>query len=144
MHLLAIDPGTSTGVAVFLGYRLAFAGVYHPDQYDQLPGLVDASCARVVVEQPQFYTHGPADPQRLAELAKKVGRLQQLFPMAELVFPRQWKGQVPKPICHARGVAKLDPGERLVLDACSKHVPKGQRHDMLDAVCLGLWAMKRT
>jgi len=138
MDLLAIDPGDATGWAHFKGYQLTSCGLLTSDSYSVLP-----VCQNVIVEEPQVYRFGQADPNRLLILSEKVGRILQLFPHANKVKPRVWKGQMPKEICHARFLPKLGPLERVVLADSLEGVAKGLRHNVKDAVCMGLWRLRR-
>ena len=138
MDLLAIDPGDATGWAHFRGYHLVACGLVPSDGYAFLP-----ACSAVIVEEPQVYTYGKADPNKLLILSEKVGRILQIYPHANKVKPRVWKGQMPKDICHIRFLVKLDPKERQVMNESLDGVAKGLRHNVKDAVCLGLWRLRR-
>lgn len=138
MDLLAIDPGDATGWAHFRGYQLSACGLTPPDTYSTLP-----ACQYVIVEEPQVYRFGRADPNSLLILSEKVGRIMQLYPHAKKVKPRTWKGTMPKEICHARFLPKLGPLEKKVLDDALEGVARGLRHNVRDAVCMGLWELKR-
>ena len=59
------------------------------------------------------------------------------------VSPAAWKGQVPKKIHHPRILRSLSEVEReIVLDVLDL-LPASTRHNVLDAVGIGLWALKR-
>lgn len=134
--LLAIDPGTNTGWAVFggrAGWLLA-CGIGEPP--------IDSTAARVVIELPQVYPSHPVPPNDLVTLAFLAGRYAGR-PAGEVftVFPHEWKGNLPKEVCAARVRARLSEDERAVIDACD--VPKGQKHNVLDAIGIGLFALRR-
>jgi hypothetical protein len=156
MILVAIDPGEDAGVAVFVGGRLVAARlvdgrtargvVTHAD-------LVDVSGpAEVVVELPQAYTGGRsrAPIHDLVTLAYRAGRLAQAAEAAlrpgvrevttETVWPAQWKGSVDKRVVNARVAALLNEAETAAVRAAAAGA---RAHNVLDAVGLGLWRLKR-
>lgn len=140
MRLLAIDPGTkSTGFAIFED------GLVHVSRATLL-SCADTDAALctfepyadiIVCEVPQVYPRSKADPNDLIKLALLAGALVAKWPAHSkvLVYPREWKNQVPKKIHNARTLAKLTPSE---LRLC-----EGLSHDEIDAVGLGLWYLGR-
>lgn len=138
--LLAIDPGKDQGWALFDGTTLRTCGL------GAAPILqFSDTCAplEVIIECPQFYK--TSNPTAIAGLLRLVGRLEQIADSADvpykLVSPHAWKGNVAKPVMLARIVSKLTPAELDVLDRCG--VSKGKRHNVVDAVGLGLYALGR-
>ena len=93
----------------------------------------------VLIEQPTIYPHSKANPTHVMALQLKVGELKGRFEMigcvVELVEPRTWKGQVPKEIHGRRTMSVLTPAEAALA--------AGKRHDVLDAIGLGLWKLGR-
>lgn len=136
--LLAIDPGVSTGWASFFSGRLVKCGRGAPPPEPDWV-VYDA----VLIECPRAYPRGKADPNDLIALARKVGRLEQLFPGAEIVYPHTWKGSLTKDQCHVRWLLRLTDAETVVLNAGLRGVPASAHHDVRDAVCLGLWKLER-
>lgn len=136
--LLAIDPGASTGWALFVYDALVECGRGDPPRDG---GRL--SYGTVVIECPRAYPHGKVDPNDLIALARKVGRFETLYPNAEIVYPSTWKGSLTKQQCHARFLQRLDQTEWAALDAGLVGVPNSARHDVKDAVCLGLWKLGR-
>jgi hypothetical protein len=76
----------------------------------------------------------------LIDLAVQVGEFKEFYRrqggLVELVFPRTWKGNVPKEIMTARILKQLTPEEL-------KHVPVRPRaktpdHNCVDAIGMGL------
>lgn len=68
----------------------------------------------------------------------------------DFFLPIEWKGATPKSIHHERVWARLADRERMVVnDAFSrrgmngKPLPASKRHNVLDAVGLGLFALGR-
>jgi len=146
IELLAIDPGEHTGWAVY-----GSLSVYGPLSRLLACGLgmppVEAA-ARVVIELPQVYPQHPVPPNDLITLAFLAGRYAGKTKQdAEVstVFPHQWKGNLPKDVCAARVRMKLTPEERDVADAAFKEgrIPAAQRHNVMDAVGIGLSALGR-
>ncbi len=141
--LLAIDPGAKTGWALFLepgGWHLAACGVVSPKDPPTWPGVKDLD--QVVIENPVVYSHSPVPPAKLMKLARIVGRYEERFAHAknvELVEPRTWKGSVDGDIMLRRIEASLNPVDRAMHDSYMG----GYKHNMTDAVGLGLWALKQ-
>lgn len=159
MALVAIDPGLrGTGVAVFEdGLLVEAAYPRNPELILRGPAAWLAMARAVldslthplpcdlVIEVPQVYVagRGKGDPDDLLELAGVDGAITALLgpTTTRSPKPREWKGQVPKEIHHARALRKLSPPETVVLEQTK--VPPSLRHNVLDAVALGLWALKR-
>lgn len=138
--LLAIDPGNpgwhssegASGWAVFDERVLTRAGHGPPTR---IPGVTE-----LVIEIPVVRRMGKSKgrPSDLIDLAFVAGMWAGCQPSVETVAkyrPEQWKGQLPKHICHARACAVLSPAEL-------EHVPRlaktrGQL-DMYDAISIGL------
>jgi hypothetical protein len=140
--LLAIDPGQATGWALLdLAGRLLHCGLNNPP--DALP-----TASRVVVERPRIYpggrTKNPNDVLSVAINAGEwAGRYQARGFKTEYVEPQRWKGSVPKEIHHPRIFAKLLPSEQVVVADAGKGIAPSKRHNMLDAIGIGLWAVGR-
>lgn len=141
-QVLAIDPGNDLGWALFEDGQLIFAGLNNPST-----ALLDG--ARAIIERPQVYrsSQSKGDPNDLITLAIGVGqmkeRLESRGVQVDLVLPTTWKGQTPKEIHHKRVLARLSPTEKTRLDGCLSCVARGVRHNVLDAVGLGLWFLRR-
>jgi hypothetical protein len=132
MDLTAIDPGLRTGIAWFVNGLLVRAGLFEDN-------AVISCLPLVVVECPEYQKARRVNPNDLITLALRVGRWQARVERSggkcELVRPSEWKGLVPKRIHTARTLAKLSREERLLVD--------GARHDVIDAVGIGLWRLGR-
>jgi hypothetical protein len=109
-----------------------------------------AAITRVVIERPMIYPGGrqkarPADIIALAVRAGEWGGKVAAFTgsVPEYVEPARWKGQVPKDIHHARILAKLSPEEQAVLTSAGNGVAPSKRHNIVDAVGIGLFAVGR-
>lgn len=167
--LLAIDPGVDTGWALFLSSgRLIDCGLGHPGQSQHFR---TRDLARVVIEHPMIYPRGQTpDPNAIVRLAVNAGEWGGRFgPFADVtyVFPNRWKGSVPKDIHQARVWAKLSEEEKTVVDLSIRarrrvspgrppntpeppqilplrtKIAPSKRHNMLDAIGLGLYTLGR-
>ena len=149
MTLLAIDPGVQcTGWAVFELDHLIACGLSRAKTLEEqvvlpLP-IPDADQLVIVLEEPQVRRDTPR-PDDLIKLAMVVGaKMAQAARFKDVEFirckPRSWKGSVPKDIHNHRTLALLSPKESAIV---SQVFPEGLRHNAIDAVGLGLWALKR-
>lgn len=147
MNLISVDPGEKTGAAWFEDGRLVEAGVWTFGDFMSRKMSRTLKETDVVIEVPRWYPHDAKDVNDLLDLSVKVGRIQQLhldffvYVKTELVFPRTWKGTVPKPIHNKRVIEALTPEEL-------KLVPLRPRartvdHNCADAIGLGLWKLGR-
>ncbi len=141
-HLLAIDPGADTGWARFDEKRLTACGLGVP---------LAAETRRVLIERPMIYPGGrqkarPADVIKLAVRAGEMGgqyaRTAGIEP--EYIEPHTWKGSVSKDIHHARIWAKLTPAEQAIVSDAARGVAPSKRHNILDAVGIGLFGIGRS
>jgi hypothetical protein len=100
----------------------------------------------LVIECPQVYKAShqrggkeKTDPQDIVNLAGCVGAIVALltgYYSPRIYLPREWKGQVPKEICHARAIKALTPDELVIVNAgCT---PKSLAHNVLDSVAMYL------
>lgn len=159
--LLSIDPGTVSGWALFADPdqnsgqgRLLSTGLC----LDHIPQQV----TRVVIERPVIYpggrTKNPNDVLLVAVAAGEWGGLARARGIPyEYVEPARWKGQVDKDIQHARDWAcMLDVEREVAIGAGRLIAPKAKalsfpcklttsdkRHNMLDAIGIGLFALGR-
>ena len=142
---LSIDPGLCTGWAAWdrpgenkhgqLEFRLHACGVGTPPDCEK----------HLAIECPQVYPNQPVPPNDLITLAIQVGRYAQLAlgfgSRVTTVLPHEWKGNMPKDVCAARIMKALSAEERAIVDAVK--LPKTKRHNMLDAIGIGLYAFRR-
>lgn len=142
--ILAVDPGKhACGVAWFHEGKLLSAKYVKsedlPNEISHLAGVV----TELHLER-QYLTKNHPRPGDIVDLAFAAGVVKGLvqahWSYAKIVehLPVQWKGNVPKPIMAKRILAKLDPNE----------VARIQRvgykdHNTLDAIGIGLFALKR-
>jgi len=157
--VIAIDPGRRSGFAVFDSSGvLVGAGVLSDAAILARPPCPVSGVA--VIEMPVVYPTRNADPNDLIDLAILVGDLRGYYRRqgfeVRLVKPRTWKGAVPKAIHNERTLRALTPEERALLPLrprpwgspraplTSPASPASLHdHNMLDAVGLGLWQLKR-
>lgn len=142
VDLIAVDPGAEAGVAVFYKSRLIRAEL-----------VVDAVhrgwCWKgpyglpVVCEVPQKYRGSAADLQDLLTLSFTAGYLVSSLQPSSLkkAFARDWKGQRPKKVDNAYTLKLLNDQERQILEASD--VPRHLQHNVVDAIGIGLWALRR-
>lgn len=152
--VIGIDPGNTTGWAIFFDGLLVGAGTLKKDAI--LPSTADdpveitfggIAPAAAVIELPRVYPHGgKGDPNDLIDLAVLAGDLAGFYRRAgfhvELVPPRTWKGTVPKAVHNVRVIEALSAGEIETMPRRPR--AKNFDHNMIDAVGLGLWFLRRT
>lgn len=140
--VLAIDPGKRCiGWALFRDDVLAECGLIRDPEFSslQLP-----TAGKVVIERPQVYPQRvqKGDPNDLIDVALWAGACAVVAQgrTIEFVRPRQWKGTVPKDIHNARVAEKLNDLEASMLAAVK---PASLRHNVTDAIGIGLWVLGR-
>ena len=146
--VIAIDPGATTGWAVFGGGDLWEAGYTRMIHLTELPD-VPLLPAILIVELPVIYPmgKGKGDPNDLIKLAELAGMIRGWYLtrapgiVTATVTPRTWKGTVPKKIHNERVLGRLTSKERDIL-------PKRPRaqdfdHNMVDALGIGLWQLEK-
>jgi hypothetical protein len=152
MTLMTIDPGNNTGVAEFRNGILLNCGLFKcidTRQYTKdLFRLMDlAKPDQVVIEIPRIYSmaNQKGDPNDLIGLAKQVGiciAAASPFCLVEEIYPQQWKGQRPKKVDNKYVESLLHKPIETDILGCLK-VTKDERHNILDAIGIGLWKLGR-
>jgi len=147
-RLIAFDPGAHTAAwATFDGGLLMRCGIEQEPLGRALGQRFASIAARVVIELPQVYQQRAwrGDPNDLIAVAVTVGRIMQTFEgtagETSVVLPHTWKGNVPKAIMGERILGRLDHEERSVLERLK--LPATIKHNVIDAIGLGLWALAR-
>ena len=142
--LATVDPGRGLGWAIFRDSRLVASGLF--DGTDlvgvtlRLKSLYrEHRPSMGVIEIPQVYQQrlqkgDPNDLIGVAVLAGVAVATMAPYCQAELVHPRVWKGQRPKDVDNRWTLSQLDADELAVA---------GKNHNVLDAIGLGLWQLKR-
>lgn len=137
--LLAIDPGADQGWALFSDSKaLISCGLGRPPA---------DPVSRILIERP--HGHGNKAPIRdIITCAIRAGETggvlrndRKVEP--EYIEPATWKGSVKKKISHERIWAKLSPEEQARVADAGKGVAASKRHNMLDAVGIGLFGVGR-
>lgn len=167
--VLALDPGKSSGLAVF---SKGVDGLWHLIEARQGPpaevadravyfawGPGKSTSLALVVERPQVYARGKGkggDPSHMLDL---YGQCRELFgrllavrgvcypravPALVEYQPSEWKGQVPKSRTEADSIHQRRILEALESWELGLLPPAGKRYDCLDAVGLGLFFTGRT
>ena len=95
------------------------------------------------IEAPVIYPRSKADPSDILKLARDAGEwggiYKVLVALVRYVEPAEWKGQLPKDVCHARMWLKLSEEEKAIVDAACRGLAPSKRHNVLDAVAIGVW-----
>lgn len=147
MKLMTIDPGKNLGWAVFEDGRLIETGLLEDCTLMGVVRTLSAVCAGhrpslAVIEIPQVYQQRllKGDPNDLVDVAVIAGAAAAVItPFAEpqLVRPHVWKGNRPKAIDNRHTLSVLSADEK-------SKIPLGaKRHNVLDAVGMGLWKLGR-
>jgi hypothetical protein len=150
-RIMAIDPGEDTGISFFEHSNLVSANLIRvtfggDDQtFEQIHSLIlHYKPTKGILEMPRIYPYQKAEPNRILSLAVKTGMA--LAAMrhgkvnVDLVNPHDWKGTVPKKIHNQRVLNALTEKEKELLE---KIQPASKRHNVIDAIGLGLWYLKR-
>jgi hypothetical protein len=144
-RIISLDPGAVTGYAVFEDKVLVSAGYVQLSKGQRPPPQEPGT--GLVIEIPRVYpgARQEAPPNDLIRLALRAGWLQGVYNalLQEEVYPADWKGQLPKDICHARILTLLSKDELQVLENTKGKRAKTLNHNMLDAVGIGLWYLQR-
>lgn len=135
--ILAIDPGLTTGWALFDDAgRLVSCGLGDPPS-------VPLDTLRVLIECPRLRPR-EKNPQDILKLAVKAGEWGGVYrPRSEYLTPNDWKGSTPKDTSHARIHAALTTHEQGIVDRAGKGKAKSKLHNMLDAIGIGLHGVGR-
>jgi len=145
MNILAVDPGKHANAYARFnkGVLTRVEKTLHDDAiYFMQHGEDFFWNTTVVIEGQQVYKTTP-NPASIIDVAHGAGRamlIAEFFVSPhELVLPRIWKGQVPKKIHQERILSKLTNTELALL----KPFNKGQLKDIIDAIGIGLWWLKK-
>jgi len=143
--LLAIDPGTDTGWALFTSERRLLAcGLGEPTEVESLD--------EILIECPKLRPRGEKNPNAILLVARSAGEWGGRYwgrGLVTYLLPNDWKGNTPKTISHARIWSKLDAKEQGIVDAAFKAAPgrnglaPSKRHNVLDALGIGLHGVGR-
>ncbi len=138
--LTSIDPGGWAGYARWQGFKLQEVGRYTEEYFFR--GLGHCVC-----EHPRIYPMGKSSsrPNDIIQLAITAGRQSAPWCQEDITWfaPHEWKGQVPEDILERRILSALSPEEKGILNTVLLSTPKGYRHNLTDAVGIGLVYLKR-
>lgn len=99
----------------------------------------------MIIEKPQIYEQRlqKGDPNDLINLAIFCGKLEVFLRLTcrkikklDYIYPAAWKGQTPKTIMLRRIQKKLSVYEAALVDYLG--LPKSKKHNVIDAVGIGL------
>jgi hypothetical protein len=143
--LYTCDPSTkATGLALFHDRRLVSVQLFEAKgvhgMLEQIARLTVPREAELLIEAPGFYRFDRAKPENVAKIHQIVGAVRAHFTTSRTVTPVQWNRGVPKNIAHPRIKALLSRVELAMVESIREAV----RHNVYDAVGLGLWLHGRT
>lgn len=146
-RLLCIDPGKTAGWAYFEDGKLAACG---KTKNILKEWLVNPENLHVVVESQRIYPsirkEGIPDND-IVSLARTAGEISGFYlagrASTEYVFPREWKGTVPKRITEKRVLAVADSEEYRLIYSTKSDRAKSLDNNMIDAIGIGYWKLGR-
>ena len=145
MTHLTIDPGTKEmGWALWEDNELSMCGLARGKNWlETVQALPKFTVERLTIEDQQIYRRSPINAHSLLAVARVVGATVAYyqFPKFVLVPPATWKGQLPKDVCNRRTLSKLTESELHQVEVAP--CPVSLKHNLLDAVGIGLWAARR-
>jgi hypothetical protein len=149
MNLLTIDPGKVAGWAYFDNDTLVDCGVLSFDPFPEtIPWLDHTWFNNIIIEKPKIYPvrQWKGDPNDLISVALIAGWIAGFTDVfsddIEYVTPQAWKGNRPKEVDHRHTMSRLSTEEKEVIKE-TKGVLKSQKHNMIDAIGIGLWYLRR-
>ena len=151
-NIIAIDPGVHTGIAFFensiLQKALTLGMPAAKKDGLELKNAITYLCVEIArsgvkhayIENPSIYDRkrwkgNPNDLIKVANVAGMCFAACSLYCQAHFVKPTEWKGQTEKAIDNKRTLQLLSDAEH--------SIAKGQSDHVLDAIGIGLWALKR-
>ena len=146
--LIAIDPGKCTGLALFENGELKRADA-SGTSFDEIMKLNEfyarGMVSKAVLEIPQVYDrkNWKGSPNDLIKLSIVAGKwalwLEARGFCVDYITPHRWKGNRSKEADNNYTMKRLEGPEVAVIPS----LPKYKKHNVLDAIGLGLWALKR-
>lgn len=144
IELTSADPGEWAGYAHWeLGLLVACGRWYK--------GLVKTKV--LAIELPRIYPLGKskANPNDIVQLSIRAGRIAEHYDENHTSWyhPQQWKGQVPDKILYGqegepgRIVKLLTNTEKVIVKLSLDNIAPGYRHNVLDAIGIGLYHIGR-
>lgn len=171
-RILAVDPGLDTGFALFdpegeahvVPKGLATAPSHRKRGHGALIecGVRSKKCplpapaadiVEVFGERPRIYPNSKVPPSDIITLAIRAGEAigPYRYPAdgstgSKVTYyePSEWKGSVAKNVHHSRLWGHLGPAERALVAEVAAGMAPSKRHNMMDAIGIGLFALGRT
>jgi hypothetical protein len=148
--LLTIDPGNCTGWAYFEDGILRDSGMILYYGLENMPWYFPHAhdVGTLVIEKPRIYDrrNWKGDPNDLIRVGIIAGHINGCISnghTTKWVYPQEWKGNRPKEVDHRHTKSLLGPVELEILQESCKNMVKSQLHNMLDAIGIGLWYLRR-
>jgi hypothetical protein len=152
MRLLTIDPGIHTGIAFFRDAFLENCDLINTNTSREtvisaMGSLLRYDPSIAIVEIPLIYPQRvqKGDPNDLIQVAKIAGMFLGIiskYCAVEEVYPNQWKGQRPKSVDNKYTISKLGAQELNIFDK-HNNLRKNLKHNIIDAIGIGLWKLRR-
>ncbi len=151
MRILSVDPGlVCCGWAFWCDGQMTSSGITRTKETDLGRRVLDHAAILdkmypdvLVIEKPEVYAQRflKGDPEDLIHIAIVVGAIVHAAKTFEIrmPLPKTWKGQISKEISAARTLKKLSEEEK---QRMGKVIPS-LKHNMMDAIGIGLWALGR-
>lgn len=158
-RLVAVDPGLrECGVAVFENGKLVFAklvtaphrregATQWSDMALEVKSEVDLPVDRMAVEQMEVRKTKTSAWKDIMQLAHVAGGIFALFALKSTevisVKPSRWTQGRPKQANHVRIRSRLNRGETRALTEGLEETPSANHKELLDAVGIGLYVLRR-
>lgn len=150
--LLAIDPGADSGWAIFIDGRLSNCGLWStgtPKGEYTRPSILVFD--EVLIESPRLRPRGEKNPNAILLLARRAGEWGGRYASSPVKYitPNEWKKSTPDVISTQRTKNALDVDESRIVEWVFSRLPgkkglaESRRHNVYDAIGIGLWAVKR-
>lgn len=138
---VCVDPGKhALAYSVWENTKFRWAYLVQGNRAQMFRAVAKEEPTMVICELPVAYpgSRTGGDPNDLIQVAASAGAAMGACDCSITVQPVQWKGQLPKEIHHER--LRKGPGWVYAMDSCLATVPVNLRHNVLDAIGIGLWA----
>lgn len=140
MRLFAVDPGKSSGYALFEDGVLIDCGAGAPGKDFVIPPLhMDI----LVIERPEIYRGSRVNPNNLVTLAITAGWWTGVVTHEKLlwVVPKMWKGQIPK-TPRLQNYIIYKRVKDVLYSSWDNGLTQKQKFDAIDAVGIGRYAIE--
>jgi hypothetical protein len=142
MSIICVDPGKKAGWAAFEGQKLKLCCLW---AYEPLEIHTWSRATHFLVERPVIYPRSKARPRDIITLALLAGRAAAVLGWERVVWvePRKWKGTIDPDAMTIRIIKALTDEERAIYFAAADKVAESYRHNIADAIGIGLWKLGR-